>query len=136
MKREIKFRGKSAQGHEWVYGHYYNNWDVGVNQDVIISPDLDNGTGKEYLINTQYLGQYTGLKDTGDVEIYEGDIVDCGYGRGIVIFKAGCFMVQWINDPESYMEFLFSRKGMHYRRDDEQFCIVGNIHDNPELINN
>lgn len=80
--------------------------------------------------------QYTGLEDKNEKEIYEGDVVKCGYGVGIVVFNAGCFMVEWIDDKEAYMEFLFSRKEMYARKDDELFEIVGNIYENPELITN
>ena len=56
-------------------------------------------------------------------------IVKCGYGVGEVIFQAGCFMVQWIDDKEAYLEFVFSRKGMYARKNDEQFEIIGNIYE-------
>lgn len=82
------------------------------------------------------LMQFTGLKDRNDKEIYEGDIVKCGYGVAKVIFNAGCFMIEWLDDREAYMEFVFSRKGMYSRQnDDEKLEIIGNIHENPELLN-
>ena len=134
MERSIKFRGKYAKSHEWIYGHYYNNCDIGLNQDIIINHNEDTGSGREHLISQQYLGEFTGLSDKNGKEIYEGDIVKCGYGTGEVIYNAGCFMVCWLDDVEAYMEFLFSRKGMYRRKDDEEFEVIGNIHDNPEII--
>lgn len=77
--------------------------------------------------------QFTGLKDKTGKEIYEGDIVKCGYGKGHIIFNAGCFMVQWIDDKESNMEFVFSRKGTYRREGEDELEIIGNIHQNPEL---
>ncbi len=82
----------------------------------------------------QVIQQYTNILDKNQKEIYEGDIVKCGYGIGEVIFNAGCFMVQWICDPEANMELLFSRKGTYRRTNDEMFEVIGNIFENPELL--
>lgn len=78
--------------------------------------------------------QFTGMYDKNGGIIYEGDIVKCGYGKGKVVFKSGCFMVEWIDDKEAYMEFLFSRKGMYVRKDDELFEVIGNIYEHKHLL--
>lgn len=79
--------------------------------------------------------QYTGLKDKHGKEVYERDTVRCGYGTGRVIFKGGCFMVEWTDDKEAYLEFLNSRNGKYTRQDDELFEVIGNIFENKELLN-
>lgn len=76
------------------------------------------------------LMQYTGLKDKNGKEIYECDIVICSYGIGKVVFNSGCFMVEWLDDRESYMEFLFSRKGVYCRTGNEELKVIGNIYEN------
>ena len=73
------------------------------------------------------LQEFTGLLDLYGTEIYEGDIVKCGYGIGEVVFQAGCFMVKWLSDPEASLEFLFSRDGTYARKGEEQFEIIGNV---------
>jgi uncharacterized phage protein (TIGR01671 family) len=75
------------------------------------------------------LMQFTGLKDKNGKEIYEGDIVICDYGIGKVVYNSGCFMVEWFDDKEVYMEFLFSKKGLYSRTKDEEFKVVGNIYE-------
>jgi hypothetical protein len=127
IKREIKFRALSSSG-EWVYGFLVRDNST-PNYAWIHNSD---GGAIACPIGTE--SQFTGLLDKKLKEIYEGDIVECGYGKGEVIFNAGCFMVCWIDDREAYMEFVFSRKGMYRRKGEEEFEVIGNIFENPEII--
>lgn len=81
------------------------------------------------------LMQLTGLVDKNGKDIYEGDVVRCGYGTGVVTYNVGCFMVEWIDDKEALMELLgLNRKFSRQREDEEAFEVIGNIHENPELL--
>lgn len=133
--RDIKFRAWDNHERKWLLGYEYPNlggfsmfgecmlfeeWSGILNRFILQQRDRK----PEDLI----LMQYTGLPDKNKKLIYEGDVVKCGYGTGVVVFNAGCFMVEWIDDPESNMEFLFSRKGRSSRDEYESFEIVGNIY--------
>jgi len=43
----------------------------------------------------------SGVMDINDKEVFTGDEIKVGYGLGEVIFHAGCFMIQWIDDKEA-----------------------------------
>ena len=73
------------------------------------------------------VGQYTGVTDKNDTKIFEGDIVTMpsyhgGKHKTVVYFKNGKFAVDGSN---------YSFKDICPRNME----VIGNIHDNPELLN-
>ncbi|EGO5034285.1 DNA-packaging protein [Enterococcus faecalis] len=79
---------------------------------------------KSYHVRNLVLMQSTGLKDKNGVEFFEGDIGwdDHQEVHGQVIFENGAFKYEWENISEDLFE----------ATDDIE--IVGNIHENPELL--
>lgn len=122
MNREIKFRIFDTRNKKMIT----NN----VCFQIALSVD---GTIKSG-ITGDVLMQYTGLLDKNGNKIFEGDIVnDDELGKGIVVFQSGCFFMMY--DADTNMEFLGLKTDKFGRLQEKRVVeIIGNIHDNPELL--
>lgn len=99
---------------------------------------VDNIFGSNNVIassdDDDVLMQCTGEFDINDEPIFEGDIVKVAYGTGNVIFRSGCYWIEWINEVDAEAELLayelIAVRRLVPRKDLE---IIGNIFENPEL---
>lgn len=120
--RTIKFRGKRVDNGEWVTGYVLFSKD---NSEAVIAKLTDTESVCEN-VDPNTVGQFTGLLDKNGKEIFEGDVVDFDnylQGRSYVEFDSGCFRVASPN----YTTTLTYHVSLHTH-------IIGNIHDNPELL--
>ena len=127
--REILFRGKSVDTNEWIYGHYVHQYGA----DMIYLPDgVDREYGFDYYhINPETVGQYTGLTDKNGKNIFEGDIVKTdkfNTPNKLYVIKYDLLLGAFIGEDNGTMYFTT------FDGDSELFEIIGNIHDNPELL--
>ena len=154
--REIRFRGKRVDNGEWVYGDLL--------QPNLIVADWCNETGTQvfdleaYAVIPETIGQFTGLKDKNGNKIFEGDVVKQsfqqntpedfyaheeshvveGYHQGVVkITPNGVsimrpyFVITYDDwDEDISPQILKTPKSVRGYRSE----ILGNIHDNPELL--
>lgn len=141
MNREIKFQGKRLYNGEWATGFLLYDFqesyrsqghdDVPPRTYQIL--DLN---GNRYTIKHETVGQYINRKDDNLIEIYEGHIVDVVDGADGLIseMKAGRYKVVYSQvDCAFILEQIDGKNGIAF---DElmSLTIVGNIHDNPELL--
>lgn len=134
MNREIKFRGKRLANDEWCYGSLLV-WANG-ECTILEKSDSSNAVWKRE-IDPNTVGQFTGLCDENDKEIYEGDILTCigqredNKGRKYirkVLFENGSFCM---SVPEyNVANSLYS----HVVNGTLNWEVIGNIYDNKELL--
>lgn len=151
MNREIKFRGKRLDTGEWVYGYYavhhisLTDIDHKTNQIIRVGTRTDHaifnderkdegGYWKDVIPET--VGQFTGLHDKNGKEIYEGDILHLAG----IISDYSYSVVQWNNEIGAWCvrlryESHVGCKPLGEWMKNYHIEVVGNIHDNQELIN-
>lgn len=129
MKREIKFKGKRIDKNEWVYGHYTDSITTNGRYHYIQCTPHDNAN-QTYRIRPETVGQFTGLYDKNGKEIYEGDIIRT---------DGNDFTYEVIYNEKS-AAFIGKRNsrvfGLLDLYESDTVCreIIGNIHDNKELL--
>ena len=122
--RTIKFRGKRLDNGQWIYGYLTL---ISGNTAYIRNIEVKRLNVKMVDVNT--IGQFTGLYDKNGREIYEGDILK-QYNLK--------YEVCWYDDDSAFMArqiasdkpLLMSEFEINYSK----ALIMGNIHDNPELL--
>jgi uncharacterized phage protein (TIGR01671 family) len=148
--RKIEFRGKRKDNGEWAYGYLSRDNEIAYSHAVYNGAEVY----QHVRVAPETVGQYTELRDMSDHGIFEGDILGfsslqkpLGFGRR--------YAVELVNG--AFCAFLKGKRSGNPHRDDLlfwalqlealyvkdcaeeyggqlSFGVIGNVHDNPELI--
>ena len=123
--RAIVFRGKNDG--DWVFGSL--TFSFKEDAHYITVHDKDE---LSFLVETETIGQWTGLSDKNGRLMFEGDIVNGLFLFGltveaVVVFRDGAFGLEWRRGKVSTFNAFTSICNV-------AFEVIGNIHDNPELL--
>lgn len=120
--REIKFRGYCEKDSEWRYGFYITD---GKTHEILTL--MNCGSMYASQVDPESVGQYTGLNDKNEVEIYERDIV------GGVLYKD-------YSEHKGKVQYDYNGYRIVTKDKSLELCltekleVIGNIYENPELL--
>jgi len=128
--REIEFRGKCIRHGQWHYGYYitYSMFESGVFSSAINRHSIKRYDGGDiYDVIPETIGQHTGLKDKNGTKIFEGDALK---------YSSVPRVIEWNERYARYDQVrIDDGSSMFLDYEDAILCeIIGNIHDNPELL--
>lgn len=121
--REILFRAKDCTNQKWAYGWYFYTPEFTLSQHNIMN-DKDWMNVKTVIPET--VGQYTGLKDKNGKKIFEGDILLTNLhciAKVVWDESAWCIIGNGWKTSDCISDY-----------DERKFEVIGNIFDNPELL--
>lgn len=127
MRRTIKFRAKTTANGHWVYGSLINYGDGTL---------AIRNRGSEPWVQAETVGQFTGLLDRNGKEIYEGDLIKCSQTKAIIFevyynLEMGAFCFAGHTRDGRFEGITAMGDIFSFNR---TMDVVGNIHDNPELL--
>lgn len=144
--REILFRGKRIDNGEWVEGLLSQTTVIASNKPAYVALTIDELVKKPFdgcwhEVDPETVAQFTGLTDMNGKKIFEGDILNSPswwWGpRFVYLMQGKCgpchgenvmqyILAKNVDNPESNATWNLW--------DGCQVEVIGNIHDNPELL--
>lgn len=116
------------ESNNFVYGYYKKGDIAGVGTDFILPLSEYKNEINEVAVLSKTVGQYTGLTDKNGVKIFEGDIIK-GKGKNVFVVEYNQNIASFITKGFGTLACPCMNIGtMNY------YGVVGNIHDNPELM--
>jgi uncharacterized phage protein (TIGR01671 family) len=141
--REILFKAKRIDNGEWIEGYYtecrgetFIGIDTSSMFEIFCPPVI-----RWFKVSSETLCQFTGLTDKNGQKIWENDIIKYHFGEIYAPIKYGCYQNCFDSQKAEHVGFYVDwsddkclRKDLGYWIDMVDTMPVGNIFDNPELL--
>ena len=134
--REILFRGKRLDNDGWARGFLIGDNSIRFHDDHFWFEKAEGSKQQHVIISfavdPDTIGQFTGLIDKNGKPIFEGDIVKLRLlaakmeWKGVCEYRNGAFGLAWQYAGERYCTFAGTCNA--------EYEVLGNIHDDPELM--
>ncbi len=135
--REILFRGKRKDNGEWVYGDLLHPDFYGNGYSI---EDFTKEKNNCFDVIPETVEQYTGLTDKNGKKIFEGDIIR--FDENLYTVQRECDTpggywaeTGYILKHIGWSDYMSFTSTIDDWENECQVFIIGNIHDNPELLN-
>ena len=131
MEDRYLFKAKRLDNGEWVQGALFNGEShCIIGQEIKFSPYTEHECKiVGYEVDRDTICQCTGLKDKNGKLIWENEIIKCKFGIAVAVWDKSEWRIKCVKDN-------IWRKDLHYWvvEDNQRTEVVGNIFDNPELL--
>ena len=139
--REILFRGRD-EDEQWHCGFYYCDFEYRKEESIRLVEYIVESTGGKFEVATETIGQFIWIKDCKGNPAYVGDIftyktfnISTGkHEEHVRVIKQcpGGFCFEMFENVNNFTESLGDMQTAKWFK--EEATVIGNIHDNPELL--